>query len=107
MILTDLQKLKIEAFCNDTEMYEAVKKVILASIYDHGVLKEGEPHDPLKNGAFKLAGLAMENPIPDEILGQHIRGMWAGVNHLVNGFNELDKIKAPKQAEESPYNEAI
>jgi len=105
--LTDLNKAKIEAFCADKEMYDAVKKVLLAGLYEHGTLKEGYTPNPLQNAAFSLASQAVQNPIPDELLGQHIRGMWMGMNALELGFNRLDGIKLEKKADiESPYNEA-
>lgn len=95
MNLTDLQKSKVEAFVADKEMYSAVRQVLLANLYAHGVV-EGKDHDPLINGAYNLVALAMENPIPDEQLGAHIRGMWAGVNILKNGFDTLSTIKVDK-----------
>lgn len=106
--LTDLEVVKIETFCKDKEMFEAVKKVLLQHIYSQGVLTKGQEHNPLKNRAFKLVQLATENPIPDEQLGAHLRGIWEGVNALEAGYNELGKIKSNKDAgEPSPYNEAI
>lgn len=102
MNLTDIQKIKIETFCNDREMYEAVKKVVLSGIYEHGTIQLGYTPNPLENAAFSLASIAVQNPIPDEALGQHIRGMWAGVNSLENGFNKLKNIKG---AVETPYEE--
>lgn len=105
--LSDLEVLKIEAFVKDADMYEAVRKVVLASIYEHGTIQAGYTPDPLKNGAFSLAAVAVSNPIPDEVLGQHIRGMWAGVNAMHNAFNDLEGIKSkPAEAIESPFNEA-
>lgn len=105
--LTDLEIAKIEAFCKDEALYNAVRKVLLQGIYEHGtVKKEGIPN-PLVNGAFSLAALSMENPIPDEQLGAHIRAMWAGVNAMKNAFDTLDTIKSQKDEIESPYNEAV
>jgi hypothetical protein len=107
MELTELQKLKIEAFCADKEMYEAVKKVILAGIYTHGTLPEGVTPDPLQNAAFHLASIAHENPIPDEQIGAHVRAMFAGINAMVVAFNRLDGIKTDKPVKiKSPFNEA-
>lgn len=98
----------IEAFCANEKMYNAVKKVILACIYDHGTIKKDEPKpDPLKNGAYHLASLAVKNPIPDEVLGQHIRGQFAGVNALELGFNELKTIKAVKEKSKEDENPAV
>jgi hypothetical protein len=106
-ILTEGQILKIEAFCADKEMYDAVKKVLLQHLYTQGVIVKGEPHNPLFNRAFSLVQLATQNPIPDEQLGAHLRGIWEGVNALEGGYAELDKIKsAKKESIETPYNEA-
>ena len=105
--LNDFEKSKIEAFCSDKDMYEAVKKVILAGIYEHGTLPQGRTPNPLQNAAFHLASLSVENPIPDAELGAHIRGMFAGVNALEVGFNRLSEVKTVKaEPVESPYNEA-
>lgn len=100
---TDLQKLKIEQFCADKDMFEAVKKVLLQVIYTQGTIDKNLDIDPRINGAFALASLSMTNPIPDEELGKHIRAMWAGVNTLKNGFDTLEKIKS--NGIESPYEE--
>ena len=94
--LTELQIAKIETFCADTEMYEAVRQVLLSGLYTHGVPKKGKKHNPLINGAFALVSLAGENPIPDVELGAHIRGQWFGINALQNAFNQLDNIKSEK-----------
>lgn len=105
--LNELQVQKIEAFCKDTEMVNAVRKVLLANIYEHGTVQLGYEPNPLQNGAFSLAAVAVSNPIPDEVLGQHIRGMWAGVNAMQNAFTDLESIKSkPTEAIESPFNEA-
>jgi hypothetical protein len=107
-VLTPLQVTKIEQFCNDKDMYEAVRKVLLSGIYTHGVVQKGVKHNPLVNGAFSLVALAGTNPIPDAELGAHLRGQWFGVNALEMAFSTIDKIKSKKaEAKESPYNEAI
>lgn len=105
--LTDLEKAKIEAFCNDKEMFEAVRKVMLQGIYTHGTVGLEHTPDPLVNGAFALASLSVGNPIPNEQLGEHIRGMWAGVNALKNAMDTLQSIKTKVELVESNYNEAI
>jgi hypothetical protein len=106
--LTDLQIAKIEAFCADDEMYNAVREVLLAGLYSHGVPMKGKKHNPLINGAFALVSLAGENPIPDAELGAHLRGTWFGINALENAFKTLSNIKTTKKEEvESPYNEAL
>lgn len=106
--LTDLQKAKIEQFVADTEMYDAVYKVLLQGLYTMGVVKKDEPtQDPLVNGAFHLAALAVQNPIPDAEIGANVRAMFAGINALNNALEDLRSIKLPKaESIESPFNEA-
>lgn len=100
--------LAIEVFCANEKMYNAVKKGVLVGIYSHGVIKAGHEHDPLQNGALSLAALSTNNPIPDEQLGQHIRGMWQGLNALENAYKGLKKITSKKETEDVELpNEAI
>ena len=106
--LSELEQTKIEAFCKDEVMYNAVKKVLLQAVYSHGVLEAGkEPMETKMNYAFSLVSKSLTNPIPDELLGQNLRAMWAGLNALELGFNELQEIKVKEEVVESPYNEAI
>jgi hypothetical protein len=94
--LTDLQVAKIEAFCADEAMYQAVEKVLLAGIYEHGRVHEDYVGDPLINGAYSLASLALTNPVPAEIVGAQVMAQFAGINAMHNAFNELNSIKTPK-----------
>lgn len=100
--LTDLEVSKIEQFCKDEAMFEAVRKILLAGLYTHGTVQKDFTPDPLVNGAFSLVSLAMNNPVPDEILGQQLRAQWAGVNALKNA---LDKMKEIRSDVKSPYKE--
>lgn len=106
--LTELEVAKIEQFNSDPEMVSAVRKVLLAGLYSHGVVARGFEPNPLINGAFSLVSLALDNPIPDELIGQNLRAQWAGINALKNAFDSLARIKSKKdESPESPYNEAI
>lgn len=105
--LSDEEKKKIMRFNMDSVLVEAVRKVLLAGIYKHGVLEAGKEHNPLINGAYSLVSLATTNPIPDEILGQQLRAQWSGINALHNGFEELSKIKLDLGEPTPEGNEAI
>lgn len=105
--LTDLEISKIESFCSDEVMFEAVRKVLLQGIYNQGTVQKGQKPDPLKNGALSLAALSTNNPIPDEVLGQHIRGVWAGLNSLENAIKDLRSIKQDIKSPLQDLNEAI
>jgi len=106
--LTDLEKAKIEAFCADKDQYTAVRKVLLQGLYTMGVIKKDEPlQEPTINGAFHLAALSVQNPIPDEQIGANVRAMFAGINALSNALDDLNQIKLPKvEVEEPLVNEA-
>lgn len=100
--------IEIEKFCSNEKMYDAVKKYLCSGLYSQGVVKAGYKHNPMINGALSLVSLATENPIPDEMLGQHIRGIWEGLNALEKGFKGLKTITSKKdESVESPYNEAV
>lgn len=98
---------KIEAFCKDEPMFEAVRKILLQTLYMHGVVEKGKPVDPLTNGAFNLVSLAIENPMTDEVLGQHLRGMWSGINSLQVAYDALPLIKSESENIPSDFNNAI
>jgi hypothetical protein len=96
--LTDIEVVKIEAFCADEVMVEAVKKVLLQHMYSQGVITKGQKHNPLKNRALVLVG----GDVSNEELGSQLRSLWEGVNALETGFSELEGIKSNV---ESPYVE--
>lgn len=106
--LTDLEIDKIEAFCGDENMLEAVRKVLLAHVYYSGALKKGEKLNP-KNQAFNLISQAYQNgtEVSNEILGQEVRGLFEGVNMVEQAFGHLKQIKKVKTSIETPYNNAI
>ena len=91
--LTELEVAKISAFNSDPELVEAVRKVLLAGLYHHGVVKLGFEPQPLLNGAYSLVALALDNPIPNEQIGEQLRAQWSGINALKNAFDSLAKIK--------------
>lgn len=104
MFLSDLEVSKVEQFCADEVMFEAVKKVLLQSIYSHGTLKAGEPGNPLKNRALVLVG----GDYDDAQLGLRLRALWEGVNALESGFDALEGYKTPApEKDEVEDNPAI
>ena len=106
-MLSNQEIKKIESFCKDEKMFNAVKKVLLQGIYVHGVSVPDAKPDPLKNGAFSLVSLTGNYPVSDEVLGQQLRAQWAGVNALENALVELKNIKTKVDTEETQENEAI
>lgn len=102
--LTDLEIAKIEQFCTDNDMYNSVKKVILAGLYHNGVITKGEKHDATKNFALALVN---GDDKSDLQIGQELRAAHTGISLLENAFNEIKNIKTPSDKVESPFNMAI
>lgn len=97
-ILTEKEVAEVEKFCSNEVMKEAVRKVLLAGIYDNGTLKPGQKAEPSKNFAlFEMfnhinAGV----PINYEEMGRVVYGKAHGIKLLEVAFAELDKMKVEK-----------
>lgn len=88
--LNDLEKEKIARFCEDEVLMEAVKKVLLAPIYEQGTLKAGEKADPAYNGALALATV---RSISDEELGRDLRAFTQAMSQVENAWTKLTEIR--------------
>ena len=105
--LNDLEVAKIEAFCKDEAMFEAVKKILFAILYSDGVVKKDEKLNQ-RNGAFSLiANAYSENKsITNDELGAQLRAKFEGVHTILNGFDQLKSIKKEEVVIEDLINEA-
>ncbi len=102
-ILTELEKDKLAFIAGDEVMFNAVKKVVLSSIYFDGTLnKKGIP-DPQKN--FCLA-LASRPGAKNEELGAELRASLAGVQLLEKGFQELAMFRKVEIKEKNTVNQS-
>lgn len=88
--LTDVEQQKLNSFCQDDEMFGAVKKVLLFSIYNSGIIKKGKPHDPMHNFALVAASI---KGIDNEALGELVRSAYEGINALELGLADLLRYK--------------
>lgn len=108
--LSEIEKAKIIAFNTDAVLANAVRKVLLETIYNNGVLRAGGSPDPLRNGALGLAFLTLGGKalVSNEELGADLRGLAQGVNLLEQGLAQLAKIKKDQPDEvSSGINEAV
>jgi len=105
--LTDAEKVKIETFCKDEAMYEAVKKGLLLVMYGEGVMDGGKVN--VKNTAFNLIATKYSRgeAVSNEELGQRLRGLYEGVDALENGLAKLKKIDTSTKSPYVEENEAI
>lgn len=108
-ILNDIEKTKISAFCEDTVLFNAVKKYVLAVAYKHGVVSPGVEHKGNINFALRLAwGATDGNGVPrsDEELGQSLRALTSAVQLVESGFAELSEFKKVESVQEEKFNKA-
>lgn len=96
--LTEQEKEKVARFCEDDVMMEAVKKVLLAPIYEQGTLKAGQPADPTYNGALALATVRQ---ISDEELGRDLRAFTQAMSQVENAWKKLTEVRPTKEAKKA------
>ena len=106
--LTDIEITKVEQFCSDQAMYDAVHKVITAALYYTGALRKGEKFE-VRNQAFDLIARASREgkPVSNEALGEEFRGLFAGVDLVEQAFAQLKTIKGEDKSIPTPYNPGI
>lgn len=107
--LSDTEKTKLITFKNDVLMFETVRKVLLASIYANGTLRQDAKADPLQNGALALVSLACSGrgSISNEDLGEDLRGLFNGIQLLENGLKKISETKIEEVKVGEEKNEAI
>jgi len=98
---TELDKLKL--FVQDDVLLEAVKKVLLAGVYDQGILKPSEPAKAKLNFALAIANNTWDN----EKIGEELRAAYKGVTFVELGFDELLALKENADAEKAEVNPAL
>lgn len=107
--LTDIERDKILAFNQDETLVEAVRKVLLATLYQNGTLRKGKKSNPTLNGAMALVSLASSGKgvVTNQDLGEDLRGLWMGIQLLEQGLKKLATIKKIDGKGEEPSNPAI
>lgn len=89
-ILDDNEKSALIAFNQTSTMKQAVKKVLLQSMYRNGKLRQGEPPDALRNAAFSLVSSA--KGYSNAEIGEDLRGLWQGINGIEWGFDQIEQF---------------
>ena len=111
-ILSEIELDKIVKFNEDRIMFQAVKKYLLAHLYQHGVLRPGEPHNPFINWALNTTFSAIappgdargintrHAPKTDAELGSDLRATAKGIQIIESCFQELEQVKKPEKLPE-------
>jgi hypothetical protein len=92
-ILTPEEQELVANFNEDTKLKEAIRKVILQGIYDNGVIKPGEDHDPRINWALSLGWSKETEEKSVEEIGKTFIAISEGIRFLEVAFDKLDKYK--------------
>ena len=106
-ILDDREVSEVQKFLKSKTMLQAVKKVLLAGLFDNGTIKPGEDVDFTRNFAIQQAMFAIQaNPeVSDADLGQNLRANVAALRLIDLGFQELSKY-APTETTAEEKNPA-
>ena len=112
-ILNSIELYSIIKFNDDRIMSQAVKKYLLAHLYQNGVITPGKPHNPVINWACSAAFGAISPPgdghgrintnyapKTDAELGADLRATAKGIQIIEIGFKELSEIKKPEVLKE-------
>ena len=99
--LNDKEKALIIAFNTNQPMVEAVRKVLMAPMYQQGVLAKGRKlESDSKNWVYSL----IDNSKSDEEIGKSVRAAVQGISFLQAGFENLTSFQpdAPKKEGKNP-----
>jgi hypothetical protein len=100
---------EIRRLVNNETAFNAIKKVLLYSVYYSGVLKPGENPDFLRN--FFLSILieprtGQEYKLNNEELGQKLRARVEALAILDDGFKKLAQMAVAEAPKEEEKNQA-
>jgi len=92
--LDEHEKKALITFNASDAMKQAVKKVILATLYENGRLKPGQDPKPMYNGAFGLLSQEgrMGASYPNDEIGADLRALWQAVSQLEIAFNKIGEF---------------
>ena len=118
-ILNEVELDRIIKFVDDKITFQAVKKYLLAHLYQHGVITPGKPHNPFLNWAVNAAFSAIQPPgdgygrintnhapKTDAELGADLRATAKGIQIIESGFLELEQVKKPEKLVDKELNPA-
>ncbi len=98
--LSEAEAMKVQMFCADPIMKEAVRKVLLSGIYFDGILEEGKAADPLKNFILGTMSQSVVHMMTAEEKGKKLDAILNGISMVETGFKRLDEVKQVEKKEE-------
>jgi len=92
--LSDREVELLQALNEQTELIEAIRKVVLVGIQSNGVAKAGLIYDPMFNWAIQIA---QARGASNESIGEATRAVSEGLNQLQLGINEILLFKRAEE----------
>lgn len=99
-LLTDREKDELNRFVNNDVLLEAVKKVVLSSVYFDGTIKLSGIPEPLTNFMLAKVAIAENQDISNEKIGADMKASLAGVQLLEKGFQKLQRFNKKKKEQD-------
>lgn len=93
--LNDLEKELVEAFYKNETQREAVKKVLLMGVYNNGVMKPGEKHNPSVNWALSHVWDEKGVLADPVVVGRAVQLGGEAIRSVELAFQELSKFNKP------------
>lgn len=93
--LNEQEKSALKSFITNETAVEAVKKVLLADIFNAGVVVKDKPAEPRRNWVYGLImnETGQDYKITNEELGEKVRAIVEGTRALELAFKEMEKLK--------------
>ena len=96
--LSDAEKSQLESFNANPMMAQAIKKILLFTIYNNGTLEAGKAPNPTMN--FLLSYALQDPKVDDATVGRDLRIQAAAVKLLELSFMEIEAYE--RQGESTP-----
>lgn len=87
--LTEAEQSQLTSFVMNKTLVEAVRKILLFSLYYSGTITK----DTVHRSHINFALIDSETDMSDEEYGKKIRTRWAAVQLLANAFDDFTKYK--------------
>lgn len=103
-VLSVGEKTELEKIAFNATALSAIKKIFLFGVYYNGVLEEDR--EPESNVNWALALFSQRNGLPDEHLGQFLRGKMEGIAMIEAAMAQIENFKpvieSPKEEKKNP-----
>lgn len=105
--LNDIEKSAVAQFIENKTMYEAVRKLVLASVYYNDVVKQLPEGNPTINPVLSQVYGMIDLNISNETIGAQQRAVAEAYRIVTNGFARIDSFKLKETQAPNEGNPAL